>query len=149
MLITVDSHCNWKVYFCIYAEQINLFKPAFGINDILRKKQNYCHTCHTRFAVYVFFPLLSSCVSSLLPKRSKKQPWASKMSELHALPPPPCKKVGIQLSFFLALLVTSDNSWTSQKWPPKMQKFKGLLQEDFRAFDPLPLEILPKNVFWN
>ena len=94
----------------IYAEQINLFKPAFGINDIPRKKQNYCHTCHTRFATYVVFPLLSCCVSSLSPKRSKKQPWASKMSELHELPPPPCKKAGIQVSFFPALLVTSDNS---------------------------------------
>ena len=28
-------------------------------------KQNYCHACHARFAV--FFPLLSCCVSSLLP----------------------------------------------------------------------------------
>ena len=29
-------------------------------------KQNYCHACHTRFAV--FFPLPSRCVSSLLRK---------------------------------------------------------------------------------
>ena len=29
-------------------------------------KQNYCHACHTRFAV--FFPLPSRCVSSLLGK---------------------------------------------------------------------------------
>ena len=38
MLITVDFDCNWKVYFCIYDEQIKLFKPAFGINDVQRKK---------------------------------------------------------------------------------------------------------------
>ena len=28
-----------------------------------------------------------------------------------------------------------------------MQRFKGLSPEDFRLFDPLSLEILPKNVF--
>ena len=30
-------------------------------------KQNYCHACHTRFAV--FFPLPSCCISSLLSER--------------------------------------------------------------------------------
>ena len=33
----------------------------FGVSYL---KQNYCHACHTRFAV--FFPLLSCCVSYLI-----------------------------------------------------------------------------------
>ena len=34
-------------------------------------KQNYCHACHTRFAV--FFPLPSCCVSSLVWGRKELQ----------------------------------------------------------------------------
>ena len=44
-----------------------LQKDLFKGKWILAKsyfKQNYCHACHTRFAV--FFPLPSCCVSSLL-----------------------------------------------------------------------------------
>ena len=44
-----------------------LQKDLFKGRWILAKsyfKQNYCHACHTRFAV--FFPLLSCCVSSLI-----------------------------------------------------------------------------------
>ena len=44
-----------------------LQKDLFKGRWILAKsyfKQNYCHACHTRFAV--FFPLPSCCVSSLL-----------------------------------------------------------------------------------
>ena len=79
---------------------------------------------------------------------SKKQPWASKMWELHAHPPPLPPQKKLEFNFFLPLLlVTSDNSWTSQNWPPKMQGFKGLSQEDFRAFDPLPWKFCQKMCF--
>ena len=43
--------------------QKDLFKGGWSSADKFFK-QNYCHTCHTRFAV--FLPLLSCCVSSLI-----------------------------------------------------------------------------------
>ena len=47
--------------------QKDLFKGRCSLEKILFK-QNYCHACHTRFAV--FFPLPSGCESSLLDDRS-------------------------------------------------------------------------------
>ena len=43
--------------------QKDLFKGGWSSADKFFK-QNYCHTCHTRFAV--FLPLPSCCVSSLI-----------------------------------------------------------------------------------
>ena len=43
--------------------QKGLFKERWSLAK-RHLKQNYCHACHTRFAV--FFPLPSCCVSSLL-----------------------------------------------------------------------------------
>ena len=43
--------------------QKDLFKGKWSLAKSCFKK-NYCHACHTRFAV--FFPLPSSCVSSLM-----------------------------------------------------------------------------------
>ena len=41
------------------------FKGGWSLPEMFFK-QNYCHTCHTRFAV--FFPLPSCRISSLLPE---------------------------------------------------------------------------------
>ena len=43
--------------------QKDLFKGGWSSADKFFK-QNYCHTCHTRFAI--FLPLLSCCASSLI-----------------------------------------------------------------------------------
>ena len=43
--------------------QKDLFKGMWGLVEVFFK-HNYCHACHTRFAVV--FPLPSGCVSSLL-----------------------------------------------------------------------------------
>ena len=49
--------------------QKDLFKRKWSLAKSYFK-QNYCHACHTRFAV--FFPLPSCCVSSLIPIEN---PW--------------------------------------------------------------------------
>ena len=48
--------------------QKDLFKGKWSLAKSCFK-QNYCHACHTRFAV--FFPLPSCCVSSLMYGRSR------------------------------------------------------------------------------
>ena len=47
--------------------QKDLFKGGCSSAEMFFQK-NYCHVCHTRFAV--FFPLPSCCVSSLLIHRT-------------------------------------------------------------------------------
>ena len=50
---------------CAFCRDLVLFKGKWSLAKSCFK-QNYCHACHTRFAV--FFPLPYCCVSSLLPQ---------------------------------------------------------------------------------
>ena len=56
---------SWSSLYIIFSGllQIHLFKGRWSLEKSLFK-QNYCHACQRRFAV--FFPLPSCCVRSLL-----------------------------------------------------------------------------------
>ena len=55
--------------FLVFYKKISLKEGEVWRKDI--SKQNYCHACHTRFAV--FLPLSSCCLSSLLSRARKHQ----------------------------------------------------------------------------
>ena len=60
--------------FPVFYKKISLNESEVWRKDI--SKQNYCHACHTRFAI--FLPLPSCCVSSLL---SRARPAVSMSSD--------------------------------------------------------------------
>ena len=60
--LRVLSRIHLKLMFLTLLQK-DLFKGMWSLAEA-KQKQNYCHACHTRFAVV--FPLPSCCVSSLL-----------------------------------------------------------------------------------
>ena len=61
--LRVLSRIHLKLMFLTLLQK-DLFKGMWSLAEA-KQKQNYCHACHTRFAVV--FPLPSCCVSSLIP----------------------------------------------------------------------------------
>ena len=69
--LRVLSRIHLKLMFLTLLQK-DLFKGMWSLAEA-KQKQNYCHACHTRFAVV--FPLPSCCVSSLM----KRPPcWCTK-----------------------------------------------------------------------
>ena len=50
-----------------------------GMWSLAEAKQNYCHACHTRFAVVFLLP--SFCVSSLIMELTQKHFWAMHVNQ--------------------------------------------------------------------
>jgi len=58
--------------------QKDLFKGMWSLAET-KQKQNYCHACHTRFAVV--FPLPSCWVSSLIMELKQRHFWATRVNQ--------------------------------------------------------------------
>ena len=82
-----QNACTWQMRQAYYVRVLLWSSPNINVFWSLQKdlfkgewslakgyfKQNYCHACYTRFAV--FFPPPSCCVSSLLLTRVELHPW--------------------------------------------------------------------------
>ena len=86
--------------------QKDVFKGGWSTAEKLFK-QNYCHACHTKFAV--FFPLPSCCVSSLLKKTERR--------------------IGMSHVLFIAT-VTSLVKHTSHSCPTESASFLSRLRDE-------------------
>ena len=81
-----QNTCVWQTWQGYYVRvlswsgplQKDLFKGKWSLAKSCFK-QNYCHACHTRFAVV--FPLPSCCVSSLLPHTAHQGEISSRFSK--------------------------------------------------------------------